>query len=99
MSSISVGHTPVNSSLSGPVESVVTIHVLSKESNAIISISLILMESPGFTVIQRSAGTPHFCHNSTDFLGPMNGTGISFPFSSVVVIPLLITCAAHSADI
>ena len=60
---------------------------------------LILMESPGFTVIQRSVGTPHFCHNSTDFLGPMNGTGISFPFSSVVVIPLLITCAAHSADI
>ena len=59
--------------------------------------SLTRMTSPGFTVIHRSAGTPHLIHVSTDFFGPMNGTGISFPFSSVVVIPLWITWAAHSS--
>ena len=42
-----------------------------------ISKSLILITSPGLTVMHLSAGTPHFCHNSTDFFGPINGTGIS----------------------
>ena len=96
---MSVGHLPVSSSRSGPVESVVTMQVRSKESRAMISRSLILMVSPGLTVMQRSSGTPHLTQVSTDFLGPMKGTGITLPLSSVVVMPLCRTWAAHSADI
>ena len=29
--------------------------------------------------MQRSSGTPHFIQVSTDFFGPIKGTGISFP--------------------
>ena len=94
---MSVGQMPVSSSRSGPVESVVTRQVRSKESRQTISMSLTRSTSPGFTVMQRSAGTPHFIQVSTDFLGPMKGTGISLPFSSTVVMPLLMTWAAHSA--
>ena len=56
------------------------------------------MVSPGLTILQRSWGTPHLIQVSTLFSGPMKGTGIFLPFSSVVVMPLLITWAAHSAD-
>ena len=88
---MSIGHLPQRSSRSGPVESVVVMQVRSKESMQTISMSPTLMTSPGLTVMQRSAGTPHLSQNSTDFWGPMNGTGISLPSASVVVIPDWIT--------
>ena len=63
-----------------------------------ISMSPTLILSPGLTVMQRSAGTPHLSQNSTDFFGPMNGTGISLPSASVVVMPDWMTWAANSLD-
>ena len=60
--------------------------------------SLILILSPGLTTLMRSSGTPQLRQNSADFSGPMNGTGTSLPFSSVVVMPELTTWAAHSLD-
>ena len=95
---MSMGHLPQRSSRSAPVESVVVMQVRSNESMAMISMSPTLMTSPGLTTRQRSSGTPHLSQKSTDFCGPMNGTGMVFPDSSVVVMPDWITCAANSLD-
>ncbi len=48
--------------------------VRSKDSRTTISTSFTLTVSPGFTVTQRSAGTPQEVHSFTQASGPMKGT-------------------------